>query len=159
MRTPTIEASPRGHVARGRPRASRVDTVSRVLELIDQQQWPLRLADLCRVTGISERTLRTIIKEQFDLGPSRYLRLRRLQMLHDALEHASPYDTTVAAISARFGYAHGGRMASEYHELFGEYPSQTLGHQFVQARSESSAGDVFAIAADAAQDIAARDPH
>ncbi len=158
MRTPTIEASPREHAARGRPRASRVDTVSRVLELIDQQHWPLRLADLCRVTGISERTLRTIIKEQFDLGPSRYLRLRRLQMLHDALANASPYDTTVAAISARFGYAHGGRMASEYHELFGEYPSQTLGNQLAQARSQTSAGVIFAAPPEPAPDPS-REPH
>ncbi len=158
MRTPTIDASPRQHAARGRPRTSRVDTVSRVLELIDQQHWPLRLADLCRVTGISERTLRTIIKEQFDLGPSRYLRLRRLQMLHDALAHASPYDTTVAAISARFGYAHGGRMASEYHELFGEYPSQTLGHPFVQASGDSSAADIFSILPEAAPE-SPRDHH
>lgn len=158
MRTPTIDASPREQAARGRPRASRVDTVARVLELIDQQHWPLRLADLCRVTGISERTLRTIIKEQFDLGPSRYLRLRRLQMLHDALAHASPYDATVAAISARFGYAHGGRMASEYHELFGEYPSQTLGHQVAQARSESSAGAIFATLPEAGPE-SSRDQH
>ena len=158
MRTPTIEASPREHAVRGRPRTSRVATVSRVLELIDQQHWPLRLADLCRVTGISERTLRTIIKEQFDLGPSRYLRLRRLQMLHDALQRASPYDTTVAAISARLGYAHGGRMASEYHELFGEYPSQTLGHPFAQATDESTASDIFATLPEAGPDPS-REPH
>ncbi|MFC3814847.1 helix-turn-helix domain-containing protein [Lysobacter sp. GCM10012299] len=141
MRTPLEHASPSVHPARGRPRASRNDVVARVLLVIDQQQWPLRLADLCRVTGISERTLRTIIKEQFDLGPSRYLRLRRLQMLHDALAQASPYGTTVAAVAARFGYTHGGRMASEYHDLFGEYPSQTLGSPFAEG---DVAGDVEA---------------
>lgn len=135
MGTPQVQPTPTRHVARGRPRASRSDTVSRVLELISQQQWPLHLADLCKAAGVSERTMRTIIKEQFDLGPSRYLRMRRLQMLHDALALASPYGTTVAAVSARFGYTHGGRMASEYHDLFGEYPSQTLGNLFVEANA------------------------
>lgn len=123
--------SPRAPAARGRPRASRTDTVARVLELIDLQHWPLHLSDLCRAAGVSERTMRTIINEQFDVGPSQYLRLRRLQMLHDALAHADPHGATVATVSSRFGYAHGGRMASEYLELFGEYPSQTLGRAFV----------------------------
>lgn len=140
MRTPQVQPSSAGpRAARGRPRASRSETVCRVQELIGQQQWPLHMADLCRAAGVSERTMRTIIKEQFDLGPSRYLRLRRLQMLHDALAQASPYSTTVAAVSARFGYAHGGRMASEYHDLFGEYPSQTLGNPFAQADGEHPA--------------------
>ncbi|UNK50862.1 helix-turn-helix domain-containing protein [Lysobacter sp. S4-A87] len=130
MSTPAMHGSTAQRHARGRPRASRDGTVASVLQLIDQQRWPLHLADLCRVAGVSERTMRTIIKEQFELGPSRYLRLRRLQMLHDALAHADRHGATVAEVSARFGYAHGGRMASEYHQLFGEYPSQTLGRDF-----------------------------
>lgn len=136
------DSTVRRHV-RGRPRTSRDDTVARVLQLIDQQQWPLHLADLCRAAGVSERTMRTIIKEQFEVGPSRYLRMRRLQMLHDALANADPHGATVAAVSARFGYAHGGRMASEYHLLFGEYPSQTLGREFlaVDPRSDDAGSD------------------
>ncbi|HEY5849255.1 MAG TPA: helix-turn-helix domain-containing protein [Lysobacter sp.] len=104
------------------------------------------MVDLCQAAGVSERTLRTIIHEQFDLGPSRYLRLRRLQMLHAALSHADPGGNTVASVAARFGYAHGGRMASEYQTLFGEYPSQTLGREFAGPGmpGERSADALFA---------------
>ncbi|HEY5802728.1 MAG TPA: helix-turn-helix domain-containing protein [Lysobacter sp.] len=132
----TTAHATREHLPRGRPRTSRTDTVSRVQELIEQQHWPLRLVDLCRAAGVSERTLRTIIREQFDLGPSRYLRLRRLQMLHGALSRADPGGSTVASVAARFGYSHGGRMASEYQALFGEYPSQTLGRAFTEADAQ-----------------------
>jgi transcriptional regulator GlxA family with amidase domain len=111
----------------GRPRASREEVMARVLPLMDQPQGPVRLVDLCRAAGVSERTLRTIFKEQFGLGPNRYLRMRRLALLASALANADPHNDTVAAIAARFGYTHGGRMASEYRALFGEHPHATLG--------------------------------
>ncbi|SER77841.1 Helix-turn-helix domain-containing protein [Azotobacter beijerinckii] len=60
------------------------------------------------------------------MGPSRYLRLRRLHLLRAALAVADHRHDTVMAIAMRFGYSDCGHMASEYYALFGEYPSATL---------------------------------
>lgn len=110
-----------------RRHTSREAIIGKVLELLpDREGKPLRLADLCKATGVSERTLRSAFSEAFGMGPSRYLRLRRLYLLRAALAVADHRHDTVMAIAMRFGYSDCGRMASEYYALFGEYPSATL---------------------------------
>ncbi|CAD5110477.1 helix-turn-helix domain-containing protein [Zestomonas carbonaria] len=111
----------------GRQRISRREIITKVLKVLPRKEnKPLRLVDLCKLAGVSERTLRSIFLETFGIGPCRYLRLRRLHLLRAALAVATPSHATVAGIAARFGYSDCGRMATEYHALFGEYPSQTL---------------------------------
>lgn len=85
-----------------------------------------RLAELCRATGVSERTLRTAFIVTLGMAPARYLRLRRLHLLRAALAVADQSHTSVAEVAARFGYTDCGRMAADYYALFGEYPSTTL---------------------------------
>lgn len=80
-----------------------------------------RLTELCRAVGVSERTLRTAFVATLGMAPARYLRLLRA-----AIAIADSQQTSVAAIGARFGYSDCGRMAADYHALFGEYPSATL---------------------------------
>lgn len=82
-----------------------------------------RLTELCRAVGVSERTLRTAFVATLGMAPARYL---RLHLLRAALAIADSQQTSVAAIGARFGYSDCGRMAADYHALFGEYPSATL---------------------------------
>jgi AraC family ethanolamine operon transcriptional activator len=86
----------------------------------------LRLADLCRLAGISERTLRTIFLESFGMAPGRYLRARKLRAIRAALICADPRYETVSKIASRFGMRDLGRMARDYRMLFGEYPHATL---------------------------------
>ncbi|PBJ09162.1 transcriptional regulator EutR [Pseudomonas ogarae] len=101
--------------------------VARVVRLLQaHEERPIRLSELCRNAGISERTLRSIFKEVFGMGPNRYLHVRRLHLVRAALSIASANTESVSAIALRFGFSDGGRMASDYHTLFGEYPSQTL---------------------------------
>ena len=112
---------------------TRQETIARVLELVDHHgNAPLHLADICRATDVSERTLRSLFREFFGVGPNRYLRTRRLHLLRAALQIEDPRNTTVAAIAARFGYTDTGRMASEYHTLFGEYPRETLARRITE---------------------------
>ena len=108
-------------------RARRQASIARVkalLELGDER--PLRLTDLCREAGVSERTLRSIFQEMFGVGPHRYLHLRRLDRVRAALSMADPGSESVSRVAARFGFSDSGRMACDYHQLFGEYPSDTL---------------------------------
>lgn len=101
--------------------------VSKVLELlpVGTARTP-RLAELCRLVGVSERTLRTAFVVTLGMAPARYLRLRRLHLLRAALAMADHHNASVATVAARFGYTDHGRMAARYHALFGEYPSATL---------------------------------
>ncbi|HSC83759.1 MAG TPA: helix-turn-helix domain-containing protein [Pseudomonas sp.] len=87
---------------------------------------PPRLSELCRAVGVSERTLRTAFVATLGLAPARYLRLRHLHLLRAALAVADQRQTSVTEIAARFGYTDCGRMAADYHALFGEHPSATL---------------------------------
>lgn len=87
---------------------------------------PPRLAELCRTLGVSERTLRSAFVATLGMAPARYLRLRRLHLLRAALAVADQHQSSVAEIARGFGYTDCGRMAADYHALFGEYPSATL---------------------------------
>lgn len=87
---------------------------------------PPRLSEICRRVGVSERTLRSAFIATLGMAPARYLRLRRLHLLRAALAVADGQQSSVAAIARRFGYTDGGRMAADYYEVFGEYPSTTL---------------------------------
>ena len=101
--------------------------MARITEVLrEREASPLRLADLCEVTGVSERTLRTMFLEQFGVGPKRYLRTRKLHAVRAALTVADPARETVSGIARRFGLSDIGRMAKDYSALFGEYPRVTL---------------------------------
>ena len=112
---------------RGRPWVSREQVLTRILDLIASAGGEvLYVEDLCRVAGVSERTLRSVFNEAFGLGPIRYLRHRRLHLVRAALRGAIPGRDTVASIATEFGFWEFGRFAQEYKALFGERPSQTL---------------------------------
>lgn len=88
---------------------------------------PLRLPELCEAVGCSERTLRAAFLKFYGVGPHRYLCVRRLHLIRAALLMADPVHETVARVLQRLGISDGGRMARDYLQLFGEYPSVTLG--------------------------------
>jgi len=86
---------------------------------------PVYIAELCTLTGASERTLRNAFHTVYGVGPTRYLVQRRLAMARHALKHAQPGDT-VTAIATRNGLWDLGRFAADYRTLYGEPPSATL---------------------------------
>jgi AraC family ethanolamine operon transcriptional activator len=64
--------------------------------------------------------------EYYGVPPHRYITLRRLHQVREALRQADPDETTVTKIAARFGFWQFGRFAGQYRRLFGELPSLTL---------------------------------
>lgn len=86
---------------------------------------PVYIADLCTVTGASERTLRNAFHNVYGVGPTRYLVYRRLATARRALRTAQSGDT-VTAIATRNGLWDLGRFAADYRTLYGEPPSATL---------------------------------
>jgi AraC-like DNA-binding protein len=83
----------------------------------------LRTSEICASIGVSERTFRACCAEFLGLGPSRYLRLRRLNLVHAALLRADPA-ARIKEIASRYGFSELGA----YRRVFGETPSNTLQH-------------------------------
>jgi AraC-like DNA-binding protein len=91
-----------------------------------RDEGKLSVSEIARSLDVSERTLRACCKTHLNMGPSRYLRARRMQRARRALRYADPSETTVARVARRYGFVELGRFAASYRALFGELPSATL---------------------------------
>ncbi len=60
------------------------------------------------------------------MGPIRFLSLRRMHLVHRALQQADPSTTTVTRLATDHGFWELGRFAVVYRALFGESPSESL---------------------------------
>jgi AraC family ethanolamine operon transcriptional activator len=110
----------------GRPAIDRQKILSRALSLIEAAgDEPVFTQDLCRTTGVSERTLRNVFNETFGMGPHRYLLLARLTRARAAIRSAHP-GQTLANICTDIGFWDFGQFARHYRQVFGVLPSEAL---------------------------------
>jgi AraC-like DNA-binding protein len=84
------------------------------------------VSDLCRVTGVSERTLEYAFREVTGLTPVAYLIRLRLHRVRQGLLAATHRSTTVSAEALHWGFWHFGEFSRDYKDCFGELPSATL---------------------------------
>ncbi len=82
--------------------------------------------DLCRVTGVSERTLEGAFKAVVGLSPMAYMTHLRLHRVRAALLSAEQGSTRVSTEAIRAGFSHFGDFSRNYRQCFGELPSATL---------------------------------
>lgn len=82
------------------------------------------MADICRIAGISERSLQYAFQETFGMTPFQFMKRRRLHAVRQALID-SDYENNVSQVATEFGFYELGRFAAEYRRLFGELPSVT----------------------------------
>jgi AraC-like DNA-binding protein len=87
---------------------------------------PLRMSELCALTGVNERTLRSCCAEFLGISPSRYVLLRRLKQARTALRNADRATVSVGKIARACGFTELGRFARAYQTVFGETPLTTL---------------------------------
>ena len=102
---------------------------------------PIDMAELCRLSGASRRSLEVVVQQRTGRTPSEYLRWRRLWRARSLLRQPSA-DTTVTNVAFGLGFWHLSRFAATYATAFGERPSETLARALgtrAQAQSESSA--------------------
>jgi transcriptional regulator GlxA family with amidase domain len=110
-------------------RVRRSQLVMRVTAYLrDHVGQPVRVADLSRMVGVSERTLRAAFHDVIGISPKRYAITLRLRAARTALSNADPHTTTVTDIATTFGFYELGRFAGRYRHTFGEVPSRTLRH-------------------------------
>ena len=81
------------------------------------------VADIAAAAGVSLRTMETAFRAFMDVTPTVYMRTLRLRMARDALLAGD--ERSIAEIGRAFGFAHTGRFAGYYCDLFGESPSDT----------------------------------
>ena len=84
------------------------------------------IASLAEQHQISEQTLQSSFKSLFGFTPKRFLRLLKLNLVHQDLLESNPDETTVMAIAHKWGFMHMGRFSGYYTKLFRKNPSQTL---------------------------------
>jgi AraC family transcriptional regulator, ethanolamine operon transcriptional activator len=89
---------------------------------------PVTVAELSRMAGVSERTLRAAFRDLIGLSPKQYAIGERLRAAREALCAAEPGTTTVTDIAMAYGFFELGRFAGRYRDVFGEMPSRTLRH-------------------------------
>lgn len=92
----------------------------------DSYREPIRMSNLCRVTGIGVRTLQRAFLEFFGITITEYLNAVRLDAARRALTRAHPSQETVTSIALRSGFTHVGRFAVQYRKHFRESPKETL---------------------------------
>jgi AraC-like DNA-binding protein len=95
----------------------------------DHAHQPITIEDAVRAANTTTTVLATAFRANHPQGfsPTQYLRAARLAGAHTDLLNADP-DTgiTIAAIAARWGFAHPGRFAAHYRAAYGTNPSTTL---------------------------------
>jgi AraC family ethanolamine operon transcriptional activator len=91
-----------------------------------QDGQDLHVEHLCRAIDVAERSLLRAFHRFFGVGPTQYLKLRRLNKVHCALQARDCKETTVTGVLTTWGVTELGRFAGAYKALFGEAPSETL---------------------------------
>jgi len=108
-----------------RPLVNRREVVARAEAFLDAHAADVvDLAQLCRATGVSERTLRNAFNDVHGMSPKRFMLHWRLRKAHHALTRG--HQASVTAVATDFGFYELGRFASRYRAVYGRCPSETL---------------------------------
>ena len=107
------------------PLPSALKVVRRVEEYLDAQTTDVvHISQICSQLHLSRRTLHRAFHEALGLGPIAFLRYRRLCAVHTTLRAADDV-RTISDLAMQHGFQNLGRFSGYYHQLFGEYPSET----------------------------------
>ena len=83
------------------------------------------VADLCRVFGVSRRSLQYAFEEMLGVSPVTYLRAQRLSAVRRTIIKTAETNTSVMEIAECWGFWHPSYFTASYKKLFGELPSAT----------------------------------
>ncbi len=86
----------------------------------------ISISSLAKQHQVSKQTLQNSFKSLFGFTPKQFIRLLKLNLIHQELINSNPEQSTVMKIAYRWGFTHMGRFSGYYTELFGQNPSLTL---------------------------------
>ncbi|MEW2555011.1 helix-turn-helix transcriptional regulator [Streptomyces zhihengii] len=108
-------------------RDAHTETLRRAMAYIeDNAHRPIGLADIATAVSVTPRAVQYAFRRHADTTPLAHLRRVRLGRAHTELLDAAPHSASVSAVAARWGFAHAGRFAAGYREIYGVSPSTTL---------------------------------
>ena len=108
------------------PRSGCAAMIIKLEEVLDAHAPQLlRMPDLCRLIGASDRSLRLCCDTFLGVTPLRYLQLRRLKRVRQVLRDADP-SADIVEVAAYHGFNRPTHFAKFYRATFGEPPSATL---------------------------------
>jgi len=93
-------------------------------QLMKKKDNPPSLAEICNAIGMKPRTLQKYFQEIYGMGPTEYIRIRRLNEARSDLLTGSD---NVGDVAYRWQFYHLGRFAGRYKTHFAENPKETLG--------------------------------
>ncbi len=96
----------------------------------------IKLGDIATATGVCSRLLQKAFSYHCGCSPMRFVTLARLHQVRQALTQAST-NTKIVDVMMQYQFTQGGKFAKEYHQLFGEKPSETLKKSSPFARPKS----------------------
>jgi len=104
--------------------------VRRAVEIMEHRlQDNISISDICLVAKTSWRTLDRGFKEYFGFGPNIYRKCMRLNRVRVELMLNQEFKK-ISDTANKWGFWHMGQFAHDYHKLFNEKPSQTIGRKF-----------------------------
>lgn len=120
-----VSAQPQRHVKSSLNRSRQ--WVHKVEEFYGQNpNQPIRIGQLCRELGVSERTLRDAFYKLTDTNPLAYLKTQRLNQVYRELRDSDPGEVLIKQLAYANGFFHLGHFCRDYKQLFGESPSETI---------------------------------
>jgi AraC family ethanolamine operon transcriptional activator len=96
---------------------------------------PVHISELCGALRVSRRSLHRAFAGTLGMGPTAYLRRRRLSAMHSVLKQGDPATISVGDLAFEHGFPETGRFAAYYREHFGETPSETLRSRPVRTKA------------------------
>lgn len=100
---------------------------TRAAELMEDSLESARsVAEIAQLLGVSERTLLNAFQSRFGASPRRFAQAMRLNRARALLRRPTYPQILVKDVAAQCGFWDFGRFAAKYHQLFGEYPSETV---------------------------------
>lgn len=84
------------------------------------------VGDVAAAVYLTPRTVQYMFRKHLDTTPTAYLREVRMKRAREELIACDRSITAVAAVAARWGFAHTGRFAVLYRGAYGESPHETL---------------------------------
>jgi AraC-like DNA-binding protein len=84
------------------------------------------VAEVASAVYVTPRALQYMFRRHLDSTPMTHLRQVRLEHVRGELMSCDRWNTTVAAVAARWGFAHTGRFAVLYRQTYGQSPHVTL---------------------------------
>ncbi|MFH8724712.1 helix-turn-helix transcriptional regulator [Streptomyces termitum] len=102
-------------------------TLRRAMAFVEENAHrDIGLADIAAAVPVTPRAVQYAFARHAGTTPLAHLRRVRLARAHEELRAADPGTTTVAAVAARWGFAHPGRFAAEHRREYGTTPARTL---------------------------------